>query len=783
MTRFFRQLQGRRKLNNTGSAMIMALTVISLIAILGFMALSTALLNVKMRNLNRKSDKNFYYLETALDEIYAQAGRMASDILKEHYVQVMGNLYKDGYRTNDEANVHLRTGFIEELAGDDALGITFPQTPENSEENRKNAAAKLASFSDTIQEQNLEVSVDSIILEKTEEDIYSGVALNGVCLVYTNPENGIESALTVDLKIRAPYVRFMNEGDALLNYILAANGDISFNMGGMGVTENHLEGNIYGGSITISQSETDMTSGLITSKGTLTVTNGASLTVSPSVDTGAQSRIWADGILLNFSSELMVENASMFIKDDLTFTEDKNKATLNGSYYGYGNEGDGRDLTKETPNKSSAIIINDRGSTLDMRGLNSLILAGRAYMKFDNTIANGQYVYPMGESLAVKAAQTIYLIPESSVALEWNGKTERPGSNPVPLPEDPEGYILDLHIKLPDEMGGKTADYKVQVNNPEAENDHDKEITLSGPDSEDSPVVPVILNGKIYIYYNFKTEGERKEYFVDYLRQNASSFDTLLQKSRITGERNGAGEENGGIYIKRNENSSVQINTSGALYQVSGADAGDDGHLFQLLEKGENGVSSNIEWITLIGNLDASFQNLQKNLAETDRVGDRASEIENRFSNIYPIGNYVRLDKVNGITDKAVCLKDDDDCSVLLSGDTVQVELNGSGAATVSTLGRTYTMDGGLVVSSGDITVTGDGSFKGLFMAGGNIQVNGNAELSADGQRYEPVLEQEDVAKYFYDYSDVASTVLNDYEDIIIKENWSRSGLERGGEK
>ena len=66
---------------------------------LGIMALSSALLNVRMRDLNRKSDKNFYYLETALDEIYAQTGRMASDILKENYLGVMEKLYKDGYRT------------------------------------------------------------------------------------------------------------------------------------------------------------------------------------------------------------------------------------------------------------------------------------------------------------------------------------------------------------------------------------------------------------------------------------------------------------------------------------------------------------------------------------------------------------------------------------------------------------------------------------------------------------------------------------------------------------
>ena len=49
MRRVKNQLPEKKKLNNSGSAMILALTVLSLIAILGIMALSSALLNVRMR--------------------------------------------------------------------------------------------------------------------------------------------------------------------------------------------------------------------------------------------------------------------------------------------------------------------------------------------------------------------------------------------------------------------------------------------------------------------------------------------------------------------------------------------------------------------------------------------------------------------------------------------------------------------------------------------------------------------------------------------------------------
>lgn len=804
MGRLLKHLPEKRKRNNAGSAMIMALTVISLIAILGVMALSTALLNVKMRNLNRRSDKNFYYLETALDEIYAQTGRMASNILKENYVEVVGSLYKDGYRTNDEANLQLKSRFISALLSDDALGIEIPLSDENSETNRKNAAEKLASFSDTIQEKELEVSIGSIILEKYTDqsselsgtdlksgkagimlaaagtEVYSAILFKDFCIVYTNPETGIESAITVDLKIAAPYVRFMNEGEALLDYVLAANGGIEVNVNGTGSPDNYFAGKIYGRSFTVEHSKTEVASSLFTSAGTLKVSKGADLTILPDENTGAQSRVWADGLLLDVSSALTAENASFFIKDDMTLSGDRNTVTLNGSYYGYGNEGDGRNLTKETPNKSSAIIINDRGSRLDMTGLDTLILAGRAYMRFDDTITD-QDVYPMGESLAVKATQTIYLVPESSITLKWNGKEEAAGSNPVLLPEEEAAYTLTLHVKLPEKMGGTEADYLIQVDNPKAADDSEKGISVAGYDREHSPAVPVILNGKIYIYYNFNSENDRRNYFHDYLKNDADSFDELLQKSGMTGGKSTESEFNGGILIEEG-GSSPQINTSGSLYQVAGKDEGEDGHLFQLLEKGQNGVSSSIEWANLIGNLDASFNNLKMNLAETDRVGGRAAEADTGLSAILPIGNYVKVDEVAKLHGEPVFL-DADGCYVLLSGDAVKVQLDDDGEATVSTLGRTYSMKGGLVVSAKEIEVYGDGTFNGLLMAAGKISIAGSAKLTADGQTFEPILDRDGVAEYFYDYSDVASTVLNDYEDFVTRENWSRSGRERGGGK
>lgn len=777
-----------RKLNNEGSALILTLTVLSLIAILGVMALSTSLLNMKMRSLNRRSDKNFYYLETALDEIYAQTGRIASDILKENYIDVVQNLYKENYRTNDEANVWLKTGFIDDLC-ENVFDITYSASGVDEKENRENAAEKLASFSDTIQSQELKFSIDSVIFEKTnmaesgelnfsagedtgllssptDQPVCGSIIFKGFRLVYTNPEDSIESAITVDLKIKAPYVRFMNEGDALLDYVMAANGSLQINPGGGEGLEGIYSGKIYGGDILVEHSNVEMKSSLITAKGDLVIRNTGELLISRDENTGAYSRVWADGIQVNVASKLESEKAGFYVQDDLKLSGDKNQVFLRGNYYGYGNEGYEESLGQKA-NKSSAILLNDKSSLLNLEELDSLILAGRAYLRFNANTAAGnvnwsQYVYPMGESLAVRATQGMYLVPEPYITVSYNGgATEAAGSNPAAIPEGAAENII-VTVELPDEGGGvRSHSYAVSL----SEEDGVYAVEESG--DENSPAFLIVLKNKIYVYYNFKDDRERTEFFVNYLDKNMETFESLLRKGGIT-------DSGSGIYI----NESGQIATSGALYQVRGEENSESGSLFKLLSTGQDGVGSSLSWVQLLNELSISFQNLQENLAETDRVRGRT---ESGVTHLLPVGNYVRLEKMEKELGSAL-YAEGEGCAVFLAPSAVTIELNSDGTATVSDeRGSSRTMDGGLIVSSKQVTIRNTGSFRGLILSGGDIRIMGNAELTADGQTYEPLLSEDEIAPYFYDYSDVASTVLNDYEDFVFMENWVRAGREKEG--
>lgn len=68
-----------RKLHSgRGQTFILVMTVTALAAVLGTIAMSTALMSLRLRSMKRLSDKNFYHLELAVEEIRAGVGVDAS---------------------------------------------------------------------------------------------------------------------------------------------------------------------------------------------------------------------------------------------------------------------------------------------------------------------------------------------------------------------------------------------------------------------------------------------------------------------------------------------------------------------------------------------------------------------------------------------------------------------------------------------------------------------------------------------------------------------------------
>lgn len=747
-----------KKTGNGGFTMIFVLAVLTLIAMMGILSMTTALLNLKMRGINQYSDQAFYNLELALDEIYAQMGRRSSEILKEEYVKVLEHLYQPGYETNEAANESLKKQFVKRMKEEFQISILDNKVRDESDCQR--VSEHLKECSSTIKKEDLKLSIDSILLngENEEKDNPDTILFHQVQLLYLDPKTDMESALTVDITIQVPYVKFMNEGNALFDYILVANQEIQINKAGQSSSDakkitDHFIGNIYGDSFAVDKADAEISGQIFASAGNLVLQNQANLAFMP-LEVG-NSHIWVNGIELSFSSVLTAEQANFYVADDLTLKNNENLVTLSGNYYGYGNEGM-EDKKKAVPDQSSAILLNDKNSSLDFSGLDSLMLAGRSYLRFcEAGSKKDQYIYPMGESLAVRGTQSIYLIPTQYLSLETEEGEIPVSSNPIPYPDGENGPDdIIVQVKLPDR------EEKYRVSRTAAFGESEREETAA---EQNPSAVLILLKGKIYVYYNFDTQEERSEFFEQYLEENAAEFEQLLKRGGMSGVK---GE--GRILL----NEDGRITSSGALYQVSGEGT----QSFELLKTRKEGVSDSLTWVEFGTMLASSFEHIKNNLTETNRVRER-KEKEAGTELRLPAGNYIRLDRIEKELKDTPIYKE----NVFLYGGDIIVKLNGMSAevSCKGKAGKTYKMDGGLIASSGDLIIEGNGSFQGLFISGGSISIEGNAELKADAECYEPVLNDRAVSKYFYDYGSAEASVLNDYQSFVLKENWSRSRREK----
>jgi hypothetical protein len=171
--------------------------------------------------------------------------------------------------------------------------------------------------------------------------------------------------------------------------------------------------------------EPSVSSGKLTTGGQLYARNGATVTVSKGFD------LWAREVKVDSANSVSLMGTT-YLNDDLVIENSMGIGSVNvnlsGYFYAYGNaenageaqvfasEPDERTaLTNNPASYSSAILINGRNATLDMSGLDGLILAGTAYVGTEERDSSNSNVQ-MGESVAIKSNQRAYLVPSEFLA-------------------------------------------------------------------------------------------------------------------------------------------------------------------------------------------------------------------------------------------------------------------------------------------------------------------------------------------------------------------------------
>ena len=436
-----------RKRRNSGSSIVIVIIAMAMIGILATTLLWMSYINYKIKVNDIRNKNSFYSAETVMEQIVAGLQKETSDAVAVAYQEVLSNWEELGNESNryssfasmylDTLVKHLRDsekgdGYYSRdiLEGyvDTTIWGNVNKTAWNNGTDETDASKAKAPVMEL-------VNGNSLILRNVFVSYMDGDRL---------------SIVSTDLCLDVPEIVFTQSGsiDDLYDYLLIGNQGISLTQGSGQVTG---DGSIYagtddkgkGGIIINPASSLAINNGrYVISKGEIDVVGpGAGFIVRDAKETG--SSVYAKN--LDLQSGTISLDSKTYIANDLTLSGNGSRATLTKEYYGYGTstatglEGDPTDQEN-----SSAIIINGQNSTVDMSGVNTLMLAGRAYIgknttkeELDQNAAaavedagkKNEKAVLMGESITVKGGQIAYLVPTECLGI-YNGETII-GQNPL----------------------------------------------------------------------------------------------------------------------------------------------------------------------------------------------------------------------------------------------------------------------------------------------------------------------------------------------------------------
>ncbi|MCR4763621.1 MAG: hypothetical protein K5696_08820 [Lachnospiraceae bacterium] len=195
MSRLAKTIRSRLS-GERGQTFILVMTVTALATVLGVMAMSAALMGVRLRSMNRMADKNFYRLELALEEIRSGTAR---DVTSDA-PQADNSLWR-GRFLEEHVGIH----DLSVLAEENAVRMS-----NRLESAYADAAGYLAGFSATIpvagkrtvvkeRTEELSITVGGISLERPDCIVFSDVQM-----VLINYERDAQTAIVCDLILHIP---------------------------------------------------------------------------------------------------------------------------------------------------------------------------------------------------------------------------------------------------------------------------------------------------------------------------------------------------------------------------------------------------------------------------------------------------------------------------------------------------------------------------------------------------------------------------------------------------
>lgn len=723
-----RQLQNElwnQKRRNRGSSIVIVIIAMAMIGILATTLLWMSYINYKIKVNDIRNKNSFYSAEMVVEQIVAGLQKEASDSVAVAYQEVLSNwdeLQSESNRYSSFASTYLDTlvkhlrdtdkgdgyykrdilkGYVDTTVWDHVNQTAWDNGTDDTDETKKKPPVMEL------------VNGNSLILRN-------------VFVSYMDEDR--LSIVSTDLRLDVPEIVFTQSGsiDELYNYILIGNQGISLKESSGQVT---ADGSIYAGTddkgkggITINKASTlAINNGrYVISKGEIDVIGpGAGLIVRDVKETG--SSVYAKN--LDLQSGTISLDSNTYIANDLTLSGNGSKATLTKEYYGYGISAEsGIGDSKTDQENSSAIIINGQNSTVNMSGVNTLMLAGRAYIGTNTTkkeldqnaeaVANGdaakknEKAVLMGESITVKGGQIAYLVPTECLGV-YNGETII-GQNPV---------TQDVAVKIQtykNDYGEnfKEVDFTREVSRlgglslssfGVTDMDHIRKVSTQyvggGTESKSLTYYYLVMDAEnaAKYYQTYYRNGSNKETIDQYFKKYATGGivlgDYTSEQNSYTILGNALVSDvlsQSGVSLLASTATTSNTMTTEEVYQKSGEIANVYKGLTTNLS--EDGASA------------SSFQNVFDSVIKKDIVTKNADGSETRET----IQEYL----IHNGTGSTMEFTTDDGLKGIITAGSYTLSSATSGASNIR-----------LIVSLGDITI--DRNFTGLAIAKGTITING----------------------------------------------------------
>lgn len=723
-----RQLQNElwnQKRRNRGSSIVIVIIAMAMIGILATTLLWMSYINYKIKVNDIWNKNSFYSAEMVMEQIVAGLQKEASDSVAVAYQEVLSNwddLQSESNRYSSFASTYLDTlvkhlrdadkgdgyykrdilkGYVDTTVWDHVNQTAWDNGTDDTDEAKKKPPVMEL------------VNGNSLILRN-------------VFVSYMDEDR--LSIVSTDLCLGVPEIVFTQSGsiDELYNYILIGNQGISLKESSGQVT---ADGSIYAGTddkgkggITINKTSTlAINNGrYVISKGEIDVIGpGAGLIVRDVKETG--SSVYAKN--LDLQSGTISFDSKTYIANDLTLSGNGSKATLTKEYYGYGiSTESGIGDSKTDQENSSAIIINGQNSTVNMSGVNTLMLAGRAYIGTNTTkkeldqnaeaVANGdaakknEKAVLMGESITVKGGQIAYLVPTECLGV-YNGETLI-GQNPVTqdVAAKIQTYKNDYgenfkeidFTRAVSRLGGLSlSSFGV------TDMDHIRKVSTQyvggGTESKSLTYYYLVMDAEnaAKYYQTYYRNGSNKETIDQYFKKYATGGivlgDYTSEQNSYTILGNALVSDvlsQSGVSLLASTATTSNTMTTEEVYQKSGEIANVYKGLTTNLS--EDGASA------------SSFQNVFDSVIKKDIVTKNADGSETRET----IQEYL----IHNGTGSTMEFTTDDGLKGIITAGSYTLSSATSGASNIR-----------LIVSLGDITI--DRNFTGLAIAKGTITING----------------------------------------------------------